>query len=713
MIKLFLLLFTDPARVFRLITVDNLRRLWFYMSTRRFSLIFDHLNRLGDTDPAKSFKQSLYSVKKIPGNLNLQRHEKPLVSIIIPVLNHWETTRSCLLSIIENSGNIPYEVIVADDGSSDETRNLISHASNIKIIANKTNLGFLMNCNNAARHATGRYLMFLNNDTIVQPDWLKPLVDLMEHDGRVGLAGSKLLYPDGRLQEAGGIIWQDGSGCNYGRFDLPEHPDYNYLKETDYVSGASILVRKSLWDEIGGFDEYFAPAYYEDTDLAFEIRRRGFKVMYQPLSSVVHLEGISHGRDITSGTKACQLANKEKFIGKWQKVLKEEHAGGPEKIFNARDRSMRKKTLLFIDHHVPFYDQDAGSKSTFQYLQLMSDMGYNIKFLGDDFIEHQPYTATLQQMGIEVLYGHWYQSNWKKWISDYGSNFDYIYMSRPYETRKYLKTVKSRTSAKLFYCGHDLHYLREARRYKVEGAKSFLTAPQWKKIESDIIRSVDISYFFSTFEVQELQTNFPNCIIRKIPLFLFDDAGPEQEKSSKFASRNGLLFVGGFTHPPNADAVRWFIREIFPLIKAKLPTIELIVAGSNPPADIIRLSGNGVVIAGRLSENELLEQYRLRRLVIAPLRYGAGVKGKIVEAMYYGVPTVTTSIGAEGIDNAAQALFIADEVQTLADQIIHAYTDSIAWNKVLDEATRTVKQYFSKDTARKLLERDMPPLIQS
>jgi GT2 family glycosyltransferase/glycosyltransferase involved in cell wall biosynthesis len=664
---------------------------------------------MDDISPATPSKQPLYFVKETPENLHFQRYEHPLVSIIIYVFNNWETTRCCLVSILENSGDIPYEVIVADDGSSDETRNLSSYASNIKIVVNTTNLGFLMNCNNAARHATGRYLMFLNNDTIVQPGWLKPLVDLMEHDGRVGLAGPKLLYPDGRLQEAGGIVWQDGSGHNYGRFDAPEKPEYNYLKETDYVSGAGILVRKSLWDEIGGFDEQFAPAYYEDTDLAFEIRKRGFKVIYQPLSSIVHLEGISHGTNIESGFKAFQATNKQKFTVKWQKVLKDDHARGPEKIFKARDRSMKKKTLLFIDCNVPFYDQDAGSKSTFQYLQLMAEMGYNIKFIGDDFIEHQPYTAVLQQMGIEVLYDPWYQSNWDKWITYNGSHFDYIYMSRPLVTRKYLQTVKRRTSAKLFYCGHDLYYIREARRSNVEGEKSSFLSSQWKKIEFNIIKSVDISYFFSSFEVIELQTHFPNCIARKIPIFLFDDADSGwEEESPNFDSRNGLLFVGGFKHLPNSDAIKWFVREIFPLIKAKLPSIELFVVGASPAPDIMQLSGNGVVITGRLSEDELMEQYRLRRLVIAPLRYGAGVKGKIVEAMRYGVPTVTTSIGAEGIDNGDQALFIADEAQSFTDQVINAYTNPMMWNIVSNEASRTFKKYFSKDTARKLLEQDMP-----
>jgi GT2 family glycosyltransferase len=709
MLKSLLRLLLNPARLFRLITVERLRRLWFYMQTQQFSVIVDRVRRLFDLGSSQPVKLTLYSVADRPGRLEFPKYENPLVSIVVPVFNQWQTTRSCLLSILQNSGNISYEVIVADDGSGDETCNISLHTTNVKTIVNETNLGFLRNCNNAARYAVGRYLVLLNNDTNVQPGWLSPLVELMEKDASIGLAGSKLLYPDGRLQEAGGIIWQDGSGWNYGRMDFPERPEYNYVKEVDYISGASIMIRKALWDEIGGFDERFVPAYYEDTDLAFEIRRRGFKVMYQPRSLVVHLEGVSHGKSVHSGPKAYQVVNQAKFRAKWRDVLAAEHGIGVKNIFTSRDRSGKKKTVLFIDHYVPMFDQDAGSKSTFQYLQLMVEMGYRVKFLGDNFVDHQPYTASLQQMGIEVLYGPWHQRNWKKWIAQYGRHFDYAYLSRPHISPKYLNHIKGHTAAKLLYCGHDLHYLREERHYQLERKNAYLTASRkWKKIESSIACNVDISYFFSDFEVNELKKQLPNCTARTIPLFLFDEAELEPAGAAGFASRRGLLFVGGFMHTPNMDAVHWFVEDIYPLIRAKLPEVEFIVVGSNPPAEIVRLAGNGVVIAGRLSDEELKQQYRHCRLVVAPLRYGAGVKGKIVEAMRYGVPTVTTSIGAEGIGDAQTALFVADEASVFAEQVIKAYTDAAGWNAVADRATQAVRRHFSKKTARDILMRDMP-----
>ena len=237
----------------------------------------------------------------------------PQVSIIVPVYNQIHYTYACLKSILENTRDVTYEIIIANDCSTDITSKIDKFVENINVITTEKNLRFLLNCNNAAKYAKGKYILFLNNDTQVQENWLEPLVSLIEKDDSIGMVGSKLVYPDGRLQEAGGIIWSDASGWNYGRLSNPQDSEYSYVKECDYISGAAMMIKHSLWKEIGGFDERFAPAYYEDTDLAFEVRKHGYKVMLQPASIVVHFEGISNGTDITSGQKLYQVKNSEKF----------------------------------------------------------------------------------------------------------------------------------------------------------------------------------------------------------------------------------------------------------------------------------------------------------------------------------------------------------------------------------------------------------------
>ncbi len=258
--------------------------------------------------------------------LEFKLSECPTVSIVIPVHNEWDYTYSCLYSVLANTDGISCELIVADDASSDETKYAPAHVKGIKVVRNENRLGFIKNCNNAAKAATGSYLLFLNNDTNVQKNWLSSLVGLMESDPKIGVVGSKLVYPDGKLQDAGGIIWKDASCWSYGRWDDPEKAKYGCIREVDYLSGASLLIRSGLWKMIGGFDERYSPAYYEDADLALEARNRGYRVVYQPESIVVHFEGVSCGRDESRGVKSYQPVNRKKFFEKWKNVLEREYS---------------------------------------------------------------------------------------------------------------------------------------------------------------------------------------------------------------------------------------------------------------------------------------------------------------------------------------------------------------------------------------------------
>jgi GT2 family glycosyltransferase len=696
-----------PLRMVAAITPSRLGRALYYLRAGRVDVVMDRLKRLLRIGTVERVRIALYPSADRPGRLEFPVFDQPKVSIVIPVFNQWETTRSCLISILENAKGICYEVIVADDGSTDETRNLKDHVSNVRRVVHDKNLGFLRNCNSAAKVARGEFLLFLNNDTNVQPGWLENLLDVAENDNRVGLVGPMLIYPDGRLQEAGGIIWQDASGWNYGRLDYPERPEYNYLKEVDYISGACILVRKTVWDEIGGFDDRFAPAYYEDADLAFEIRRHGYKVIYQPLSKVVHFEGISNGTDVSVGVKAHQLANQPKFREKWRDVLDADHAVGPQDLFFARDRSGGKRTLLFIDHYVPLYDQDAGSRSVFHYLRLMAEMGYNIKFVGDNFVGVRPYTTTLQQLGIEVFYGAACRRNWGKWLSSNGKYIDYVLLSRPHIAMKYLPTVKRHTRAKRIYLGHDLHFLRESRQGDIGGhAFHEKAARRWEKVEGAILHDVSVGYFVSEFEVSEIRRRWPDVSARVIPISLLDESEIHRT-GPPFEDRKGLLFVGSFMHEPNVDGLRWFIEDILPAVRASLPGAILTVVGGAAPAELSRLAGADIVFRGWVSDEELAGLYRSCRVVVAPLRFGAGVKGKVVEAMCQGVPVATTSIGAEGITAGGEALLVADTPEAFADGVGRLYSTPELWQQFAECATQSVARHVSVSAAREIFAADM------
>lgn len=696
----------NPRFMLQKLNHTNLKKLRYYMKVEENSNIENRIDNFLDRHESNrvSLDIKLTQLDDISEKLILPQFEEPLVSIIIPVYNQWSYTYACVASIMSNTSDTPYEVIIADDMSSDETVNISSYIENVRVIRDGTNRGFLQNCNNAAQYATGKYIFFLNNDTNVQPDWLGSLVRLIESDDGIGMVGSKLVYPDGKQQEAGGIIWKDASGWNYGRLDEPDKSEYNYVKEVDYISGAAIMIRRNLWERIGGFDARYVPAYFEDSDLAFEVRRHGYTVMLQPKSVVVHFEGISHGTDTGSGIKSYQVKNKEKFLEKWKDVLQAEHFPNAENVFLARDRSRNKKTILMVDHYVPHYDKDAGSKTVFQYISLFVQLGYNVKFIGDNFFRHEPYTNALEQMGVEVLYGNWYSKHYRNWLQNNGKYIDYVWLNRPHISFRYIDDIKKLTHAKIFYYGHDLHYMRELREYQLTNNPSLLqSAGEWKNTELELCKKADMVYYPSQNEIDELKGQLPGLQAKAIPAYIYGD---KPYTSFNKEERDGLLFVGGFGHKPNTDAVLWFVNHVWPLLLKEAPDLRFYVVGSNPPDVILELQSSNIVVTGFVSDEELAQYYRRSRLVVVPLRYGAGVKGKVVEALYNHMPIVTTSIGAEGLPEIKSYLKVCDDQDEMATTILSLYFDDHELAALSKKGAEYINCYFSAKHVIQTIQKD-------
>ncbi|MBQ6483336.1 MAG: methyltransferase domain-containing protein [Anaerolineaceae bacterium] len=620
----------------------------------------------------------------------------PTVSIVIPAYNQFGYTYGCIRSIIENSGDVPYEVILADDCSTDLTRIIHHVVHGLHVVRNKENLRFLRNCNHAAKSARGKYILFLNNDTEVQKYWLIHLVKLIESADDIGMVGSKLVYPDGRLQEAGGIIWRDGTGWNYGRGGDPNASEYNYVKEVDYISGAAIMIRRSLWEEIGGFDERFAPAYCEDSDLAFEVRKHGYRVMYQPLSTVIHFEGVSNGTDLSAGQKAYQIANQKKLYEKWKTTLNVQHFPVATDVFHARDRSREKETILFIDHYVPTFDKDAGSRTIYQYLDLLCKMGYHVVFIGDNFASLQPYTSILQQMGIEVLYGPFYENNWRAWIKNNGYAIDVAFLNRPYVAERYIDSVRELTNARIIYNVCDLTFVRKRKEYEITGNPAELEASEAsKKTELAMIEKADVSFTLSADEKRIIDEYFPSEKSVVAPINVYSDF---QEKLPERTNTKDLLFVGGFNHNPNVDAVLWFCSEVLPDIIKEIPDIIIRVAGSYPPIEVLKLASEHVYIEGYVTDEKLEDLYKQSRICVIPLRFGAGVKGKTIEAMYRGIPIVTTSTGIEGLPDIQECLTPYDDAESFANEVVRIYRHGA--QEQTEKNYQYVREHFSEERVR-------------
>jgi len=651
--------------------------------------------------------------------LRVPTSAEPRVSVVVPVHGKLPITRRCLVALCYAPTAVPFELIVVDDGSSDGTAEALERElEGLRLVRHDYARGFNQACHSGVAAARAPFVVLLNNDTEPCAGWLEELLDPFERWADTGISGAQLVYPDGRLQEAGGIVWANGEPWNYGRGGNPYAPEVAYARQVDYVSGAALAIRRELWAAVGGFSPEFSPAYYEDTDLAFKVRQAGYSVRYAPLARVIHHEGMSCGRDDddtpdddtpagdapAAGTPAASIKRFQQehgplFRRKWAEAFAPSPEPSQEAAEQVKDRGIVGRAL-FLDHAPPRPDRDAGSHAALVEMDLVQRLGWKVTFLPANLAWLGGYSEALQRRGIESIHAPFCLSV-EQFLRERGGEFDLIYLTRYGTVRDQLAAIRHHAPrARLLFCNADLHYLRELRQLRAAGlngeaaAQALAAVEDTRRQELEAIAAVDLTLTYSPVEQAVIEAESRGAAATALCPWVVECV----EAAAPLEGREGLAFLGSYGHPPNVDAVEGFLAEVWPLLRQHHPDLCLHLYGSGLNDDQRRSWGEhpGVTVEGWVAETATV--YDRHRVFIAPLRAGAGLKGKVVGALARGVPQVLSPLAAEatGLRHGLEFLQAASPQDWLA-HLGTLLADDEAWRAMSAAALAHAREQFSRE----------------
>jgi glycosyltransferase involved in cell wall biosynthesis/SAM-dependent methyltransferase len=609
----------------------------------------------------------------------------PAISIIIAT-DAVISALALINSIAEAQDGLALQVVVCDCGSSDITNALLSRCKQISYIRCESGLRYGAVGNRAITLARAPLIGFFHQRTLLTPGGLRLLLHGMKET--VAIVGPKVIYGDGRICAAGGIVDRDDGVYGFGRLGDQRNPSYLYSRVVDFCPDGYV-VRSALLHESGGFDSSIRTFELASVDLALRLRANGYQCLYYPRAALVSYSE-RWGKTINYQPP-----------DEWLNDLTDLYQKHAFQINDMRERAQpgrrydrtAKGRVLYIDAETPMPDRNSGSIDALNMLRILTDLGFRVTFIPEsNFLHRGSYTEALQESGVEVIY-HPFNSTVQQVLERETRDFDVVVLCRVYIAEKYVALVREcAPAAKIVFNTVDLHFLRLVREAALLRDEALAVHAEEVRIrELRVINDADVTIVLSLYEAELVKRELPRARVRVVPLLR---QIPDQCDAPGFESRADIIFVGTYQHPPNCDAVIYFVREIWPRIRREIPGVRFFVVGSEVTKDVEALSGDGVEVLGFVKD--LTPLLRGCRLSVAPLRYGAGLKGKIATSLQAGLPCVSTSIGAEGAGlTDGKELLIADGREAFVDAVVRLYNDPGLWSRLSREGFEYTKRSLS------------------
>lgn len=604
---------------------------------------------LSDIKPSESFFSATYK----PAVFN-----DPFVCIIINAVNCPEKyLHNCLASIENKVSSIDYELVVI-------TNELLNLPDNIKQVLptaiDKDSLA--KNINAQYTFLISAYHQSLNNF----------LANCLQSVDDFGVLTSKIIFASNGLLKYTGAKYDNQKVILQGLYSNPNDFEFNYIKpvelatETLFVKTSDFLALEDFILEANNWMQSLAKL---SADLCAFLNK---PIYYHPLLAFATYSDETP--EIVLDKKPADLTNQKKS----------------------------GLSILVVDAVYPTPDKDSGSRRLFELIKIFKSLNLTVYFLAHEAITTEKYYNDLVNLGIRVFKGHYHREKQFSKLDQYLPTINFAWISRPDMNEIYGQHIKqTNPNIKWIYDTVDLHFIREQRAKQVSSSVSLVIDNNIDKLKEKELKLANLAdYTITVTDVEKEILNQHNIA----NVYTIPNIHPLQniaDKSLTFNEREGLLFIGSYLHQPNIDAAFWLIKEIMPIVWQTHPYIKVFLLGSNPTEDILGLAANSVIVPGYIED--VAPFFLNSRIFVAPLRFGAGMKGKIGQSLEFGLPVVSTEIGVEGMYlNDGENCMVADDTAKFAAKIVRLYDNEALWQRIHENSLNAIAKYSPESVTQQL-----------